>query len=357
MDEQQVARGQRADEGGVEPLGSPGGQYLGAESRLVDDLRDPTLVAACDAHVVGAHDVAGSCEQPGMVEADRTQLPQQVVEQDVAARRYAAISGSTSSPPEEVVGGAGIRAWTGTDPQRLDAPRVGPADRAATCRSVAVRQGENESPGRTSDPELPDEVRRRDEQRGQRPLPDDDGVHELDRHVAAMVRPAGGDAPHGRSGGEAAGQGERRRRPGMRRDPRGGWGNRLFGPRACLDGHCRCTSDPDSGVTIDRSDSSVAYRRPVPGARRASARPRVRRCGPSRTRRARGPRSRRDVALSVTAEQRQGDLAANPFDADDAHVVHGVADLDDLTGNPEAHAASPSSDAPAVGSAGERPAP
>ena len=101
----QVARRHRRHQRDVDRFDAAGRAHRRAVAPTdVDDLADRALVGARDAHLVGAA-LDGGREQPGMLEADVRQLPQQVVQQHEAAveRRRDAI---VVVDPEHVAGRA-----------------------------------------------------------------------------------------------------------------------------------------------------------------------------------------------------------------------------------------------------------
>ena len=150
---------------------------------------------------------SGLLDEPGMLEADVGEFPQQVVQPDDGAV-VAGGAGVGTVGPEDVLGAAG-RAPTGPDPHGRQAPRLGAVQQRPRTDRVGRPDEHEHVPGGRHGPHAGDRIRNIERHGRQGPLAHDHGVDELDGDVPGVLRPLRGDAPHRRRGGEPPGQGER----------------------------------------------------------------------------------------------------------------------------------------------------
>ncbi len=152
------------------------------------DFAEAALVAAGDAHVLGAF-VGRRFQQPGVLEADVGEFPQQVIEQHEPSRgRHHRI---VRIDPQDVVGGARGWAWTGPDPDRRDTPCGGAPHCVDDHRLVRGGDREQQVTGLAGDPGLRHRVGLDERDGGQRALAHDHGVYEFDCDVVGVRFPLG----------------------------------------------------------------------------------------------------------------------------------------------------------------------
>ena len=142
-----------------------------------------------------------------MLEADVGEFPQQVVHQHKGpGGRHHRVVGVD---PEDVVGRAGRRPRPGTDPQGQHAPGLRAPHGVDHRRLVCRCDRDQEIAGLTRHPGLRDGIGFDECDRGQRPLPHDHGMDELDGDVVGMRFPLRRNHPEGGAVVESAGQVQR----------------------------------------------------------------------------------------------------------------------------------------------------
>ena len=204
VDEQQVARRDRVDQRDVDDLldaravrtrpGSPG---------VTTSPSRPSSLQVMHT-VVGALRRLG--QQPGVLEADVGELPQQVVEQhEPAGGGHQRVVGRRATARGRRAPAAG--AGSGADPERGGAPRRGAAHRRRDGGLVRRRRrpARRRRAGRTSGP-CATRSGPTSATAGSARLPDDHRMHELDGDVLGVRLPLRGETPHRRARVEAAGE-------------------------------------------------------------------------------------------------------------------------------------------------------